>query len=110
MTASERAAPDPLSAQAPNADADSQFYWDGLRAERLLVQRCAACGRHRFPPMPACPSCGVPGGDVVELEARGTVYSWVVVHRAFDQAFRDEVPYTIAVVELAAGCRVLARL
>jgi uncharacterized protein len=109
MTVSEPAAPDPV-AGVPAADADSQFYWDGLRANRLLVQHCTECGRHRFPPMPACPFCAAPGGEVVELEPRATIYSWVVVHRAFQPAFQPDVPYVIAVVELAAGCRLLARL
>jgi uncharacterized OB-fold protein len=97
------------SAPVPVADDESRFYWDGLRAHRVLVEQCAACGRHRFPPMPACPHCGTPGGDVVELDGLGTVYSWIVVHRAFNEAFATEVPYTIAVVELAPGCRTVAR-
>jgi uncharacterized protein len=102
--------PDPVVAPAPAADGDSQFYWDGLRARRLLVQRCAHCGRHRFPPMPACPSCASPASEIVELEPRATIYSWIVVHRALDPAFQDQVPYVIAVVEVATGCRLLARL
>jgi len=95
---------------APEADADSQFYWDGLHRHQLLVQRCATCGEHRFPALPACPACGTPGGTVVEIDARGRVYSWIVVHRALVEGFADQVPYTIVVVELDAACRVVARL
>ena len=95
---------------APEADEESVFFWDGLRAHRLLVQRCRECGRHRFPPMPACPQCAAPGGEVVELDGRATVYSWIVVHRAFNDAFAADVPYTIATVELAPGCRTVARV
>jgi uncharacterized OB-fold protein len=94
----------------PAADLDSRFYWDGLRQHRLVVQRCAACGQYRFPPLPACPTCGTPGGTVVEVAARGRVYSWIVVHRALVAGDAAEVPYTVAVVELDAGCRVVARL
>ncbi len=110
MTTVDSVSPEDAVVAPPLADADSQFYWDGLRARRLLVQRCAECECHRFPPMPACPSCAAPGGQVVELEPRGTIYSWIVVHRAFAPAFRREVPYAIAVVELAEGCRLLTRL
>ncbi len=99
-----------MAAPAPVADEESRFYWDGLRAHRLLVQQCGTCTRHRFPPMPACPHCGTPGGEVVELDGRGSVYSWIVVHRAFNAAFAADVPYTIATVELAPGCRTVARL
>ncbi|HZP31064.1 MAG TPA: OB-fold domain-containing protein [Acidimicrobiia bacterium] len=98
------------AAVPPVADRESAFYWDGLRAHRLLVQRCAACGRHRFPPMPACPHCGAVGGETVELDGRGTVYSWIVVHRAFNPALASDVPYTVATVELAPGCRTVGRV
>jgi uncharacterized OB-fold protein len=94
----------------PAVDADSRFYWDGLRQHRLLVERCPACGQSRFPPLPACPTCGTPGGTVVEVEPRGRVYSWVVVHRALVGREAADVPYTVAVVELGVGCRVVARL
>jgi uncharacterized OB-fold protein len=60
--------------------------------------------------MPTCPWCAAPGASVEELPARGQVYSWVVVHRALTDTQTAEVPYTVAVVELAPGCRVLARL
>jgi uncharacterized OB-fold protein len=98
----------------PVADEESRFYWDGLLEHRVLVQRCASCGKHRFPAMPACPHCGVPGGEVVELSGLttggATVYSWIVVHRAFNPAFANDVPYTVATVELAPGCRTVARV
>jgi uncharacterized protein len=110
MSTSEPGVPDRMVVPAPAADGDSQFYWDGLRARRLLVQRCNHCGRHRFPPMPGCPTCAWPTSDVVEVEPRATIYSWIVVHRALTPAFQDEVPYVVAVVELAEGCRLLARL
>jgi uncharacterized OB-fold protein len=104
---------DDAAAAAPSgpiADEESRFYWDALQAHRLLVQRCSACARHRFPPMPACPHCGTPGGDVVELAGAATVYSWIVVHHAFNPAFASDVPYTVATVELAPGCRTVARV
>ena len=43
---------------APVPDPDSAFFWEGLRARKLLLQACGACARHRFPPMPSCPYCG----------------------------------------------------
>ena len=110
MTTVDPGAPDAAAVAAPVADEDSQFYWDGLRERRLLVQRCTKCGRHRFPPMPACPSCGAPGGHVVEIEPQGTIYSWIVVHHAFAAAFRDDVPYVIAVIDLDEDCRFVTRL
>ncbi len=95
---------------APAPDADTQFYWDGLRQHRLLIQECSTCRRRRFPPMPTCPYCGGVGAEVREHSGRGTLYSWVVVHRAFQPAFAAEVPYTLAAVDLEGGGRMVARL
>jgi uncharacterized OB-fold protein len=103
-------ADDPIPRVTPRIDEESSFYWEGLRAHRLLLQRCTECGRHRFPPLPACPYCGGLGREVVEAQGSGHVYSWVTVHRALSDAMRDEVPYTIAVVQLDEGSRLIARL
>ena len=39
-----------------------------------------------------------------------SVYSWVGVHRALDPAFADDVPYTVAAVDLDEGARVIVRI
>ncbi len=96
----------------PVVDEDSAFYWAGLRAHRLLLQRCedVECRRVRFPPMPGCPWCGGVGSSIVESSGRGVVYSQVRVHRAFSDAFAADVPYVVATVELDDGCRVVGRV
>ena len=94
----------------PVVDEDSRPYWEGLRAHRIVVQRCPACGQTRFPPMPSCPSCGTPGADDVEATGTGSVYSFVRVHRAFSSDHAADVPYTVVVVDLDEGCRVLGRI
>jgi uncharacterized OB-fold protein len=94
----------------PIVDEDSRAYWEGLRAHRLVVQRCSACGHTRFPPMPSCPSCGAPGAEDIDAGGAGAVYSFVRVHRAFSGDHAADVPYTVAVVDLDEGCRVLGRI
>jgi len=94
----------------PAIDGDSAFYWEGLRERRLLIQRCVGCKRHRFPPLPACPACGDARSAIEASAGRGSLYSWIVVHHAFSDAFTADVPYTVGVVELEEGCRMLARL
>lgn len=95
---------------ADNGDPDSQFYWDGLAAGRLLLQRCAECGRARFPPLPTCPYCGSRDAAVVEATGTGRVYSWVTVRVGMTTASVGDVPYAVAVVQLDEGCRVLGRM
>jgi uncharacterized OB-fold protein len=60
--------------------------------------------------MPSCPYCAARECSVQTTSGKGSVYSWIVVHRAFDPAFASEVPYTLASIDLAEGGRVVARL
>jgi uncharacterized OB-fold protein len=100
----------PDATPGPTPDEESASFWHALREHRVELQRCVACGRYRFPPMPSCPWCASTSQAVVESAGEGTVYSWVTVHRAFDAAWADQVPYTIAVVELRERCRLLGRV
>jgi uncharacterized OB-fold protein len=78
--------------------------------DRLRLERCDRCGRHRVEPMPSCPWCGGAEFTVVDAAGTGRVYSWITVHRALDDEHADEVPFTIAAVSLDEGCRVFARV
>ena len=108
MTASGETATPPEP--KPETDPDSQFYWEGLRKHQLLLQRCARCGRHRFPPMPSCPYCSSIQSSVVPAERHGTVYSWVVVRMPWNPALAARVPYTIVTVDLTEGVRAIGCL
>jgi uncharacterized OB-fold protein len=99
-----------LSPPAPVPDADSAFFWAGLKDRKVLLQRCLNCQRCRFPAMPSCPYCADRKCEIVTASGRGTVYSWIVVHRAFDPAFAAETPYTLATVDLEEGGRIVGRL
>ena len=63
---------------SPSMTADTQFFWDGVKAHQLLIQRCAGCGRLRHPPRPMCPSCHSLEWETVEASGSGTVYSFVM--------------------------------
>lgn len=93
----------------PVPDAETAPFWAGTAAGKLLFQRCGGCGLHRFYPRIVCPSCMSDAVEWVEASGRGRVYSYTVVHRAAP-AFRDEVPYVVAIVELEEGVRMMSRL
>lgn len=51
-------------------------------------------------------------GELLEwrtVSGRGTIYSYSIVRRAPSQAFAD-VPYTVALVDLDEGVRMMARV
>ena len=84
----------------PTPDPDTQAFWDGCRAHRLLVSKCMGCGAFRWPPRPGCPWCHATEHEWVEVSGRGTVYSYVIFRRAFLPEFRDDVPYVVAIIEV----------
>jgi uncharacterized OB-fold protein len=84
----------------PTPDADSEAFWAACREGWLTVQKCPACSRFRWPPAEFCPYCHHDGGDWVTLPGTGVVRSFVIVHRAFDPAFEDKVPYVVAHIAL----------
>ncbi len=93
---------------APSMTADTQFFWDGVKEHKLLVQRCTECGRLRHPPRPMCPHCRALEWDTVEASGRGTVYSFVMPHHPPMPGF--DGPYVVALVDLEEGTRLVTNL
>lgn len=94
----------------PIPDAFTRPWWDATRAHRLLVRRCAECGRAFHPPRPLCPHCWSALVAWDEATGRGTIYSFSVVHENDLGVFRGATPYVIAVVELDEGARVMTSI
>lgn len=93
---------------APSTSPDTQFFWDGLKQGRLLIQRCDECGALRHPPRPMCPACTSLVWATIDSAGRGTVHSFVVPQHPPDPFI--EGPYVVALVELAEGPRLITNL
>ena len=94
----------------PVPSEDSQPFWAAAKKHELSLQRCGTCGSFRFPPAPVCPECTALGGDWTKLTGRGTIFSFVVFHRAFHKSFEKDVPYAVALVELEEGPRLVTNI
>jgi uncharacterized OB-fold protein len=90
----------------------TRFFWDAAREHRLVIQRCGDCGYYIHWPRPLCPRCQSENLAPAPVSGRATVYTFTVVHHVFHPGFADEVPYNLALVELAeqAGLRMLANI
>ena len=91
----------------PQPTPETQHFWDGTRAGELRLQRCAECGHVYFPPRPFCPDCAARRVEVFTASGRATLYSYVINHRA---PKGWQAPYSIAVVELAEGPRMMTNI
>jgi len=46
----------------------------------------------------------------VEVQGKGTIYSFTVVHHAYSPAYEGELPYVVAIVELEEGVSVVSNI
>ena len=85
-------------------------FWDGLREERIRIQRCDACDRWVHYPRRRCSHCLSDRLSWHEVSGRGRIYTFTVSRQASTPAFADEVPQIITIVELDAGPRLTTTL
>lgn len=94
----------------PRISPDSQPFWAGCAEGRLLLPTCADCGKPHLPAGPVCPYCLSERLDWREASGRGTITTWVEVHKVWFPAFAADVPYNAIQVRLDEGPNLTARL
>ena len=94
----------------PASTVESQPFWEGLRAHRLMLQRCADCKKPRHYPRPMCDRCFSLRDEWFHASGHGQVHSWTVCHHAFHPGFADRVPYVLVTAQMAHGVRMVAPL
>lgn len=94
----------------PQPSLESAPFWQGLREHRLLLQRCARCGKIRHYPRPVCDGCYSMRYDWVAASGRGKIHSWTVTYHPFHPGWKEDLPYILATVDLEEGVRMNAQL
>ena len=69
--------------------------------------RCSKCGEKYFPPKADCIKCMNDDIKWIEFSGRGTLHSYAKIIAA-PKGFSDIAPYTIGVVDLEEGGRLLS--
>lgn len=75
----------------------------------IPVVRCSQCRNFLIPPAYVCRKCGATDLEDTEIEGRGTIYTHTTI-RVAPESLKDQVPYTIVIVEIAPGVKVSGRL
>ena len=101
--------PENISAAMFKQDSDSRPYWEGLAQGELRIQHCNACAKAVFYPRSICPHCHADQLSWIVASGTGTIYSYTVAHNAFGP-FAADVPFIIAIIELAEGARMMSRI
>ena len=108
-TTSAKPVPVPDEASAP--------FFDGALDGELMLLRCQACATYQSPiayigvPLRArCVACFSGELGWAPSSGKATLYSFVLMHQLYDEAFAAEIPYNIAVVETEEGVRLTSQV
>ncbi|OXR47037.1 hypothetical protein B7C42_00156 [Nocardia cerradoensis] len=94
----------------PMVTEETEPFWTGAAAGRLLAEHCPACGADSFPPRGICRRCRRRDPEFVEIVGPGTIYSFTVNYQRWLPDL--EVPYAIVLVDFPGhpGVRIAGRL
>jgi uncharacterized OB-fold protein/acyl dehydratase len=98
---------DPEAMMRPALSRDTAFFWEGVKAHELRIQRLQD-GSLQHPPVPALWQDKSEPMDYVVARGKGTVFSFVVHHAP--RVPGRTLPFVIALVELEEGVRLLGEL
>jgi uncharacterized protein len=98
---------DPDAMMRPALSRDTAFFWEGVAAHELRIQR-RPDGTLQHPPVPAVWQDKERPIDYVVAGGKGSVYSFVVHHAP--KVPGRTLPFVIALVELEEGVRMLGEL
>lgn len=98
-----------MTYETPETQDDARF-WAEAAEGRLVFQQCSECAYVRWPAAGVCPECLSRSFTWDEVEPRGTVWSYAVYHRAYAGHLKERIPYTVALIELTCGVRLLSTL
>lgn len=88
----------------------SEKFWEGTKEGKLLVQHCKDCNSNIFYPRKYCPECWSGNLDWIESTGKGKVFTFSTAVSMVEPRFMDELPYTLAYVDLDEGVRLMSKI
>jgi len=89
---------------------EERLFFDGAREHELVFQICADCDAHVWYPRAVCPQCIGTNLVLNRSSGRGSIYSFTTLHRAGHESRKQDVPYSVVLVDLEEGVRVIGDL
>jgi uncharacterized OB-fold protein len=101
VTKSAKPLPQPTPETAP--------FWQGCKQHELRLQHCGTCNKFIFYPRIFCPTCLNDQLEWRPVSGKGTLLTYVLSARPAP-GFENELPYAIAVVQLAEGPHMMTNI
>ena len=81
----------------------SEPFWEALKAHRIDIQRCDACGHWIFFPRLHCPKCFSQSLSWTTVSGEGELLTYTLSRVPTLAELADELPQKLAVVKLDEG-------
>jgi uncharacterized protein len=88
----------------------SEKFWEGTKEGKLLIQGCNDCKSKIFYPRKFCPECWSANLGWIEASGKAKIHTFSTAYSMVEPKFMDELPYTIAYVDLDEGIRMMTRI
>jgi len=79
-------------------------FYKSVSSGKLMAAMCRKCGNVFLPPRPVCTECLSTDLKWVELDKRGRLLTYTIIHVAPKQ-FQSMTPYTVGIVKLKDGLK-----
>lgn len=85
-------------------------YWREIpQRYRLEAKKCKKCNYISFPPRLICPECGNRSMEDYILKDTGKILTYTTIEIGPSE-FSDQVPYSVAIIELDDGVRITSQV
>jgi uncharacterized OB-fold protein len=98
------------SKPVPNVSSETKPFWDACREGKLIVQKCNDCGKHQTYYRAFCCHCWSHSMTDVVSDGTGVVWGTTVTYRNSTPAWKDSVPYVMAIIELPEGVKLVTNV
>jgi uncharacterized OB-fold protein len=88
----------------------SQPFWEGAKEHKLMLKKCVSCGQIDHPPYIYCTSCSSEESEWIEASGKGTLYAYAVNTFGVPFPFMEDLPYVVAMIDLAEGPRMISNV
>ncbi len=88
----------------------TEEFWEGTKKGKLLIQTCKDCGAKIFYPRKYCPECWSANLEYVEASGKAKVFTYTTTYGMVEPKFMGDLPYTLALVDLEEGIRMMTRI
>lgn len=94
----------------PEINDTNRLYWEGTALGELRLRECQACkAKFRFNHA-WCPQCGSDDLGYIVASGNGTIANFSIIHVPPYEAYAGDVPYTLALIDLDEGVRMMANI